>query len=118
MRIDLQNDPAIPAGRAFIDHLVGAHMAAQDDKELFHMVSMTINQLNQSDQPEKVKVLVHAAYYAQSLIVALLDQNTRQSIELQRHGLEEPHSNIDPAVFDERRLETWDQLKHPRFPDP
>lgn len=112
MRIDLQDDPTIPAGRELLEHLVGAHMGAADDEELFHMVSMTINRLNQGDLKDSLRILVHTAYYAQSLIVQLLDLASGQTTASEEIGVSQTvYSPSAKAHFHEQRLDLWDRLR-------
>ena len=104
MRIDLRNDPEIPAGRDLIEHLVGAHMVASDEEELLHMVGVSVSELSQDDREHSLRVLMHAAYRAQSLIVSLLNLATEQSMTLD-------HTKTDDIEkLRRRRLEIWTRL--------
>ena len=98
MRIDLQNDPEIPAGRDLIEHLVGAHLVAADEEELLHMVGVSISELSHADREHSLRVLMHAAYQAQSMIVSLLDLAAEQSLALE---------DAPTADKRQRRLELW-----------
>ena len=103
MKIDLQNDPEIPVGRKLVEQLVGAHLAADNEEELLHMVGVSISEINQPNSEHSVRVLVHAVYRAQSLIVALLEHAAQQSA-----GQE--HSET-PEATRQRRLELWSMVR-------
>ena len=105
MRIDLQHDPEIPAGRDLIEHLVGAHMVATDEEELLHMVGVSVSELSRSDRDHSLRVLMHAAYHAQSLIVSLLDLAAAQSMALDHRNASE-----DTEERRRRRLGIWTDL--------
>jgi hypothetical protein len=107
LRIDLQNDPEIAAGRDLVEHLVGAHMVAHDEEELLHMVGVSISEINQSDTEHSLRVLVHAVYRSQSLIVKLLDLATRQSLR-QESNQEMTESG---ERFREQRLQLWSETR-------
>lgn len=112
MRIDLQNDTEIPAGRELIEQLVGAHMVAHDEEELLHMVGVSINELYQSTPEHGLRVMVHAGYRAQGLIVGLLDLATRQSMALESAGVSDTSpANSDSDSFRDERLEIWSRLR-------
>lgn len=112
MRIDLQNDLEIAAGRDLVEHLVGAHMVAQDEEELLHMVGVSVSEINQPDSEHSLRVLVHAVYRSQSLIVKLLDLATRQSLSME--SVETGDLNRDAREderFVEERLQLWAAIR-------
>lgn len=109
INIDLQNDPEIPAGRAMLEHLVGAHMSAQAEDELLHLVRHSMEELLTSDTEHSIRVLTHAVYRGQSLIVKLLDLATAQSLALGEAGIDidETIQYRDPDRFRYERLSLW-----------
>jgi len=112
VRIDLQDDPEIPAGRDLIEQMVGAHMVAHDDEELLHMVGVSINELYQSQSDHSLRVMMHAAYRAQALIVNLLDIATRQGMALESAGVRETSPGTrDSDRFRDNRLDLWSRLR-------
>jgi hypothetical protein len=92
--IDFQNDPEIPRGRELLEDLVGAHMSAETEEELQLFVSHAMNDLL-SDSPSghPLRVMTHAAYRGQILIVRLLSLATRQRLAMEQSGID-----VDPAV--------------------
>ena len=112
MRIDLQHDKEIPAGRQLLEQLVGAHMVAHDEEELLHMVGVSISELSEHSSDHSLRLLMHAVYRAQSIIVDLLDLSTRQAIALEEGGAGEA-SDISRESEDFRRqqLDIWTRLR-------
>lgn len=107
IRIDLANDDSIEEARLLIDQLVGAHLGARNDEELLHMVNFALGELNQRDRLDALRLLVHSAYYAQSLIVDLLDLHARCSVV--GSGLADPLSTSSGAG--DPRLLLWDEIR-------
>jgi hypothetical protein len=112
LNIDLRNDPEIPAGRELIEHLVGAHMVAGDEEELLHLVRHSIDGLHSTTPEKSIRLLAHAAYHGQALIVRLLDLAANQQIQLQDADI---HHNGAPTQDSERhreqRLDLWTRLR-------
>ena len=112
LRIDLQNDPQIPAGRKLVEQLVGAHLAADNEEELLHMVGVSISEINQPDSEHSLRVLVHAVYRAQSLIVALLDHAAEISvIQESSETVDDPPHRGGGDPYREKRLELWSKVR-------
>jgi len=109
INIDLQYDPEIPAGRAMLEHLVGAHMSAQAEDELLQLVRHSMEELLTSNTEHSIRVLTHAVYRGQSLIVKLLDLATAQSLALSEAGIDidETIQYRDPDRFRYERLSLW-----------
>lgn len=68
--IDLQNDPDIPEARQMIIDLVGAHMGPTP-KELPQFTNVAFDPILSGDDTDNLRLLIHAVYQAQSLIVSL-----------------------------------------------
>ncbi len=66
--IDLQNDPDIPEARQMIIDLVGAHMGPTP-KELPQFTTVAFHPILSGDDTDNLRLLIHADYQAQSLIV-------------------------------------------------
>jgi hypothetical protein len=116
MRIDLQNDPEIPAGRELIENLVGAHMVAYDQEELLHLVGVSIHEIYSSTPEKSLRIMTHATYHAQALIVGLLDLATRQSMALENAGVSEAVSVArDSDRYGVERLDLWLRLRDDRL---
>jgi hypothetical protein len=69
--IDLQHDPEIPAARQMIIDLVGAHMGPTKE-ELPQFTNLAFDPILRGDDIDKIRILIHAVYQAQGLIVQLL----------------------------------------------
>ncbi len=112
LNIDLQDDPEIPAGKELMEHLVGAHMVAGDEEELLHPVRHSIDVLHSTSSENSIRVLTHAAYRGQTLIVRLLDLATSQQIQLEDAGIDRQGSSAqDSERFTEQRLDLWTHLR-------
>ncbi len=112
LNIDLQDDPEIPAGRELMERLVGAHMVARDEEELLHLVRHSIDAVYSTTQEDSIRILTHAAYRGQTLIVRLLDLATSQQIQLKDAGIDHqgsPAQNSDR--FTEQRLDLWTHVR-------
>ncbi len=112
LNIDLRDDPEIPAGRELIEHLVGAHMVAGDEEELLHLVRHSIDVLFSSTPENSLRVLTHAVYRGQALIIRLLYLAANQQIQLEDAGIRLHRSS--PEDLDrvrEQRLELWIRLR-------
>ena len=112
INIDLQNDPEIPAGRAMLEHLVGAHMSAQAEDELLHLVRYSMEELLTSNTEHSIRVLTHAVYRGQSLIVKLLDLAATANLTLGEAGIDsdETIQYRNPDRFRYERLSLWHQV--------
>ncbi len=112
LNIDLRNDPEIPAGRELMEHLVGAHMVAGDEEELLHLVRHSIDAVFSTTPEETIRVLTHAAYRGQALIIRLLDLAASQQIQLKDAGIDRQGSPAqDSERFTEQRLDLWTHLR-------
>jgi hypothetical protein len=111
LNIDLQNDPEIPAGKELMEHLVGAHMVAGDEQELLHLVRHSIDVLHSTSSENSIRVLTHAAYRGQTLIIKLLDLAANQQIQLENAGIDHASPAQDSARFTEQRLDLWTHLR-------
>lgn len=110
IRIDLQHDPLIPAGRDLIGQLVGAHLSASDEEELLHMVGLALNDVHTSNIGEGMRILTHAAYHAQEIIVRLLEIAAQRGVALQEGGTGfASHPSHDPVAEEKRRL--WSDIR-------
>ncbi len=112
MNIDLRDDPEIPVGRELMEELVVAHMVAHDEEELLHLVRHSIDVLFSSPPERAVRIMTHAAYRGQDLIVRLLDLATSQHLALLDAGM---RPGIPAGLDEEReraaRLDLWAQLR-------
>ena len=112
LNIDLRSDPEIPAGRELIEHLVGAHMVAQDEEELLHLVRHSIDVLHSTSSENCIRVLTHAAYRGQALIIKLLDLAASQQIELENADIRyQPPPTQDSDRHRQQRLDLWTSLR-------
>jgi hypothetical protein len=112
LNIDLRSDPEIPAGRELMEHLVGAHMVAQDEEELLHLVRHSIDVLHSTSSENSIRVLTHAAYRGQALIIRLLDLAASQQIQLENAGVGyQPPPTQDSDRCREQRLDLWTSLR-------
>jgi len=112
LNIDLQDDPEIPAGKELMEHLVGAHMVARDEEELLHLVRHSIDVLHSTSSENSIRILTHAAYRGQTLIVRLLDLATSQQIQLKDAGIDHQRSPAqDSERYTEQRLDLWTHLR-------
>ena len=107
--IDLQSDPDVPLGREVMEHLVGAHMVAHDEKELLHLVRHSIDVLYTTPVERGLRIMTHAAYRGQALILELLDLATRQHLALTDAGL--TPAGEESERFGEERLDLWARLR-------
>jgi hypothetical protein len=115
LNIDLRNDPEIPAGRDLMDQLVGAHMVAGDEEELLHLVRYAIDVLHSSSPEHGIRVLTHAAYRGQTLIVRLLDLAASQQIQLENADIQhQPPATQDSDRHREQRLDLWTSVRDER----
>ncbi|HSJ34698.1 MAG TPA: hypothetical protein VLB85_06545 [Acidimicrobiia bacterium] len=113
LSIDLQNDPERHTGRQLIEHLVGSHMVAGDEVELLHLVRHSLDDLHSMPLDRAMRVMTHAAYQGQAMIVRLLDLATRQQAALEDAGLR-PDPGLatrDPDRFREIRLDVWTGIR-------
>ena len=106
IKIDLQNDPLIPRGHALMRQLVGAHLSASDDEELLHMVGVALGDVHSSNIDEAMRILTHAAYHAQELIMRLLDTAAERGVALFSDAT---GSHKDSVT--EERMNLWLDLK-------
>ncbi len=92
-----------------LEHLVGAHMSAQAEDELLQLVRHSMEELLTSSTEHSIRVLTHAVYRGQSLIVKLLDLATAQSLALGEAGIDidETIQYRDPDRFRYERLSLW-----------
>lgn len=111
--IDLQNDKEVPRGRQMLEELVGAHMAAKTEDELQLLVRHTMDDLMSSSSEHGLRVMTHASYRGQTLVVRLLSLATRQRIALQHAGVEVAHGirQREPQRFEAERLEIWSEIR-------
>ena len=99
-------------GRELIEHLVGAHMVARDEEELLHLVRHSMDVLFATTPENTIRVLSHASYRGQTLIVRLLDLASSQQIQLEEAGLEHHGSQTaDSDRFKNQRLNLWTRLR-------
>ena len=117
--IDLQNDPDRHTGSRLLEHLVGSHMVAGDEIELLHLVRHSMDDLHALPLDRSLRVMTHAAYQGQALIVALLDLATRQRAALDAADLEPDHGIgvRDPDRYRDLRLDIWTRLRDQHRPD-
>lgn len=113
LRIDLQNDPERHTGRQLIEHLVGSHMVAGDEVELLHLVRHSLDDLHSMPLDRATRVMTHAAYQGQAMIVRLLDLATRQRAALEDAGLRpDPElTTRDPDRYRDIRLDVWTGIR-------
>ncbi len=104
IQIDLKDDPLIPAGRNLIGNLVGAHLSAVDEEELLHMVGVALSDVHSSNVGEALRIVTHAAYHAQELIVRLLDIAAERGTALEQ-GVRDPH------LISRERLRLWAEIR-------
>ena len=84
--IDLQNDPDIPEARQMIIDLVGAHMGPTP-KELPQFTNVAFHPILSGDDTNNLRLLIHAVYQAQSLIVSLPTGMTAGVMAGDEHGV-------------------------------
>lgn len=84
--IDLQNDPDIPEARQMIIDLVGAHMGPTP-KELPQFTNVAFHPILSGDDTDNLRLLIHAVYQAQSLIVSLPTGMTTWVMAGDEHGV-------------------------------
>ncbi|MDX1468372.1 MAG: hypothetical protein R3258_03435 [Acidimicrobiia bacterium] len=110
IKIDLQDDPLIPAGRDLLGQLVGAHLSASDEEELLHMVGLALNDVHSSNIGEGLRILTHATYHAQEIIVQLLEIGAERGLALEElaGGILPPLLHEDVAE-EKRRL--WSDIR-------
>ncbi len=111
--INLQEDPEIPAGRRVFEHLVGAHMSARDVDELVAMVCYSIEEILSGQTEHSLRVLTHAVYRGQALVIDLLNLATAQHLALSEMGVDMAESirHRESERFGPARLELWHQLQ-------
>jgi ATP-dependent Clp protease adapter protein ClpS len=113
LNIDLQNDPERHTGRQLMEHLVGSHMVAGDEVELLHLVRHSLDDLHSMPLDQAVRVMTHAAYQGQAMIVSLLDLATRLQAALEDSGLR-PDPDLaahDPERYRDVRLDVWTGIR-------
>lgn len=113
LRIDLRHDSEIPVGRELFEHIVGAHMVAHSEEELLLLVHHSLDGIQTATQEESLKVMMHAVYHAQALLVDLLDVAARQEIELEdcRYTATQQHLASHEDRFREHYLDLWTRLR-------
>jgi len=112
VKINLQDDPEVPLGRELLEHLVGAHMVAHDEEELLHLVHHSIDALFATSAERSLRIMTHAAYRGQDLIVRLLDLATSQRMALTDAGIRLAGTPPrDPERFRSERLDLWSRLR-------
>ncbi len=94
-----------------MEHLVGAHMVAQDEEELLHLVRHSIDVLHSTSSENSIRVLTHAAYRGQTLIVRLLDLATSMQIQLKDAGIDQRSPTQNSDRYTEQRLDLWTHLR-------
>ena len=106
--IDLQNDPEIPEARQMIIDLVGAHMGPTQE-ELPQFTNLALDPILSGDDADKIRLLIHAVYQAQGLIVSLLTGMTAWVIAGDEHGVVPDKDQIleDREGFEELRRRIW-----------
>lgn len=109
IQIDLQGDPLIPTGRELFNHLVGAHLSAADEEELLHMVGVALSEVHSSNIGEALRILTHATYHAQQLLVRLLEIAAERGVAL-HEDLSTGDLTIEARLRGER-LELWSELR-------
>jgi len=87
-------------------------MSAQAEDELLHLVRHSMEELLTSDTEHSIRVLTHAVYRGQSLIVTLLNLATTQRLAMVEAGVEndETLQYRDPDRFRYERLSLWHQV--------
>lgn len=113
LRVDLKHDPEILVGREMFDHIVGAHMAAHSEDELLLLVHHSLDGIQEASQEESIKVMMHAVYHAQALLVDLLGIAARQQIELEDQRSDEVHDGRSSyeGRFRDHRLDLWARIR-------
>ena len=112
LEVGTDSDATREAGRELLEQLVGAHMVATDDEELFHLVNVALNDLNGRQGEAKLRMLIHSTYHAQAMINSLLDLATRQEAALEEAGLRPAwHLPADSDRFHQGRLGIWDRTR-------
>jgi len=111
--IDLQNDPEVPRGREILEQLVGAHMSAESEEELQLLVRHSMDDLMSSHPEFAFRIMTHATYRGQALIVRLLSLATRQRLALDEAGVEVPPGlrQRHPDRFQDERLHVWGEVR-------
>ncbi len=96
-----------------MEHLVGAHMVAGDEQELLHLVRHSIDVLHSTSSENSIRVLTHAAYRGQTLIIKLLDlAATSQQIQLETPvSTTKDRRRRTQTRFTEQRLDLWTHLR-------
>lgn len=112
IRIDLRDDPEIPLGREIVENLVGAHLAARDEEELATLVCHSLDELLRSSPERSIRLLTHAAYRGQDLLVRLLNLIAAQQIAMEEAGVfSDPGiAAREPNTFAATRLAIWHEL--------
>lgn len=101
-----------------MEHLVGAHMAAQDEDELLHLVRHSMDEVLEAPLEQGVRLMTHAAYRGQALILRLLNLAAGQRLALLDHGVDpDPVSQQSDATrFQDERLSVWIQIREEVYP--
>ena len=110
IRIDLQDDPLIPAGRDLIGQLVGAHLSASDEEELLHMVGLALNDVHSSNIGDGMRILTHAAYHAQEIIVRLLEIAAERGVALEELFGGIP-TQLPSSLVTEEKRRLWSDIR-------
>ena len=113
MNIDLSQDPEIPRGRDLIEELAGAHMSARSEEELQLFVRHSMDDAFSESPKVALRVMVHAAYRGQALLVRLLSLAARQRMALENAGVA-----VDPGLrqrepdrFQSARIDIWAEVR-------
>lgn len=99
-------------GRDLVEHLVGAHMVANDKEELLHMVGVSLSEIYSASLEQGLRIMTHAVYRAQALIVHLLEIAAERGIALDEALAGNHHPTWDPDRVREERLELWTRVRH------
>lgn len=86
-------------------------MVSTDEDELLHLVRHSVDALQSMPMERSLRVIMHAAYRGQGLIVELLDLATRQQMALADAGLTPAAEPTDPDRFRDERLDLWTRLR-------
>ena len=113
MNIDLSQDPEIPRGRDLIEELAGAHMSARSEEELQLFVRHSMDDAFSESPEVALRVMVHAAYRGQALLVRLLSLAARQRMALENAGVEVDPGlrQREPARFQRERIGIWAEVR-------
>ena len=113
MNIDLRHDPEIPRGRDLIEELAGAHMSAQTEDELQLFVRHSMDDAFSESPDTALRIMVHAAYRGQALLVRLLSLAARQRMALENAGVavDPGLRQREPERFDQERIDIWSEVR-------